>query len=328
MILSESVIVKPNNHSINHYLSKGYDAKYRKELIVNVEDISPSSNVIINCRCDICGEKKSMKYLSYKKDSKNLHYCKKCKWIRIKSTKKEIYGNENYRNIQKYKDTMIKRYGAESVYQSEILMNKIRDTNMLKYNTETPTKNNLVIKEKMKKSIINNFLNEDIKKTIMDKRHSTCIEKYGVDNYTKTEEYKNKNKDTCLKKYGYEHNGSVPDLIEKRIRTRMLKGQIKTDEEKSDIYKYKRKVLNITRKYEKILFNTWNGYDFYDGEYIAENFTLKYTDKSYPSLDHRVSIYYGYKNNISPDKIGDISNLCITKKIINSIKRERSMNPL
>ena len=29
MILSKEVIIKPNNHSVNHYISKGYDAKCR-----------------------------------------------------------------------------------------------------------------------------------------------------------------------------------------------------------------------------------------------------------------------------------------------------------
>ena len=37
-------------------------------------------------------------------------------------------------------------------------------------------------------------------------------------------------------------------------------------------------------------------------------------------LDHKISIIYGFKNNISPEEIGDISNLCMTKKGINSSK--------
>lgn len=43
---------------------------------------------------------------------------------------------------------------------------------------------------------------------------------------------------------------------------------------------------------------------------------------NYPTIDHKISVYYGFINNISPEEIGDISNLCITKRWINSTKRD------
>lgn len=62
-------------------------------------------------------------------------------------------------------------------------INKVKETNLIKYGGTAPLNNNF-IKQKIKK---------------------TCIERYGVDNYTKTHEYKIKVKQTCLKKYGVEN---------------------------------------------------------------------------------------------------------------------------
>jgi hypothetical protein len=44
-------------------------------------------------------------------------------------------------------------------------------------------------------------------------------------------------------------------------------------------------------------------------ELIGEHGFKIYRSEVYYSLDHKTSIWYGWKNNISPDVIGDISNL-------------------
>lgn len=90
-----------------------------------------------------------------------------------------------------------------------------------------------------------------------------------------------------------------------------------------DTTKYKNYKLIIRRmlkKHKKYLFEKWDGYDYYDGEYIKDNFKLSHIDKKYPTIDHKISVYYGFKNKISPQIIGDIENLCITKRTINSQK--------
>lgn len=83
---------------------------------------------------------------------------------------------------------------------------------------------------------------------------------------------------------------------------------------------YSRYVRRNTERNRSELFEKWNGLDFYDDEYIKDNFSLSYIDRFYPTLDHKISVYYGYINNISVEDISDISNLCFTKRYINSIK--------
>lgn len=87
---------------------------------------------------------------------------------------------------------------------------------------------------------------------------------------------------------------------------------------------YRRKVDRLTKKVKSILLEKWNGYDYYDGEYILDNFNLKYTHGDYPTVDHKVSVYYGFINNIPPEEICQIDNLCFTKRRINSTKYNKS----
>ena len=51
------------------------------------------------------------------------------------------------------------------------------------------------------------------------------------------------------------------------------------------------------------------------------NYNLNYNNPEYPNIDHKISIKYGYLNDISVDEISSLNNLCITKKRINSDKR-------
>ena len=79
-------------------------------------------------------------------------------------------------------------------------------------------------------------------------------------------------------------------------------------------------VIRLSHKNKKILLKNWDGYDYYDGEYIKDNFNLPYHHKNYPTIDHKTSIFEGFKNNISAENISNISNLCFTKRYINSKK--------
>ena len=52
---------------------------------------------------------------------------------------------------------------------------------------------------------------------------NNAIEKYGVDSYTKTDEYKNKKKDILLKKYGVDHYSKTDEYKEKIKKTNLEK---------------------------------------------------------------------------------------------------------
>ena len=43
-------------------------------------------------------------------------------------------------------------------------------------------------------------------------------------------------------------------------------------------------------------------------------------DREYPTIDHKISVIYGFINNISIENISNINNLCFTKNYLNAKK--------
>lgn len=187
----------------------------------------------------------------------------------------------------------------------------------------------------------------------------TSLNKWGVDNYSKTDEYKKRVESTNLKKYGYKTNLISPEfkfkikeiLLEKYGTDKFFEINRHTNSNKNkfklisnlenlmscyesseSLYNneivenqylfYRNEVRRLTKKNLKLLIDNWDGLDYYDKEIIEENYKLDKNDPNYPTIDHKISVYYGFVNNISPEEISDISNLCITKRFINSKKRD------
>jgi len=182
------------------------------------------------------------------------------------------------------------------------LKKKIKKTNLERYGVENPVQYNY-FKEKMK---------------------TTSFNKYGVSYPLQSFEVKEKIKETNLERYGVENPGQSKEIKNKIKKTRILNGSQIADELKTDFQLYKDKVYNATLLLKDELLNNWNGYDYYDKEYIKDNFNLDRNDLAYPTIDHKISIYYGFINNIDEEKIYDINNLCITKRTINCKKNRLS----
>lgn len=172
-----------------------------------------------------------------------------------------------------------------------------------------------------------------------DVMKNNFLKKYGVDNVSHIEEVKDKirikntinskdrtikRKKTCLIKYGVENTYQSVKLMEgvsDRVRNKFIKsGRWISDDDLGEWLSYKRLVYKLTRRNKKKLFLEWDGFDYYDNEYIKENFTFHHLNPNYPTIDHRISIRYGFDNNISPEEVSSMKNLCITKKSINTSK--------
>lgn len=174
-------------------------------------------------------------------------------------------------------------------------------------------------------------------------RKITCLNKYGVDNVMKVQENKDKMYKTNIEKYGhmcsaqsesikpkvlnsiYEKLGTCnvfqsEEILKKVREKKEQKGLQCKDIQKTDYQIYRDYVDKLTRQKKKKLFEDWDGYDYYDNEYIKNNFKLLSQNKNYPSIDHKISCLFGFLNNISPKIIADLENLCVTKKLNNSRK--------
>lgn len=253
-------------------------------------------------KCKICGKEYN------NRKSLGSHLCKSHKEI----TTKEYYDkyflivgedkckNKNCKNKTKQFKGLTKGYKKSyccisCARSSEEVINKQKQTCLEKYNN--PNYRNLEQYEK------------------------TCLEKYGAKNSLckNTEPYKKKIK-TVNEKYGVDNVFSNDEICKKIRKTNEHNGRWQNRDEMNIFSQYYEKVKIITRKNKKELLINWNGFDFYDGEYIKNNFDLDKNDNNYPSIDHIMSIKDCFIKNILPEKCSEISNLCFTKRIINILK--------
>lgn len=198
------------------------------------------------------------------------------------------------------------------------------------------------------------------KKCSRQKSALTSISRYGVDNYSKTEEWKEKVESTNMIKYGYKTNLISPEYIKNikcilkdkygvenwyEIRNgnnsklkkfiadpdigKILSQSIEISESlyrvdyiSNSYILYRNECRRISESSIKYLYDIWDGIDYYDKESICDNFNLDHNNPLYPTIDHKTPIYYGFINKIPPSEIGCINNLCITKRCINSSKRD------
>ena len=134
--------------------------------------------------------------------------------IRDKSlkTKLEKYGDENYNNREKFKITILDRYGVYFT-KTDQYINKLRNFSFIKYNVDHPLKSD-EIRSKIKKTKLDKYGDENYNN--IDKIKETSIIRWGVDSVLKNKEIREKIKETNFKKYGFYSNLSIPEIVDKR----------------------------------------------------------------------------------------------------------------
>lgn len=115
---------------------------------------------------------------------------------------------------------------------------------------------------------------------------------------------------------------NTPESIAKGIQTKKEKGLIQqwVDKQNIEWKKYWKVCNHYTRKMRKVMLETWDGYDYIDGEYIKDNLTLHYSDKNYPSLDHIKPRSKCFEEGMTVRECCNPTNLAWTKRINNSRK--------
>ena len=256
---------------------------------IPIEKLATSSHYEVEVTCDYCGKLLKIPYKRYT--------------LNTKVVNKISCSNINCSN-QKIKDVCQKKWGVDNPFQVDSIKEKIKETLNDKYGVDHPM-----------------FLEET-----KNKIKETCLERYGETNYTKTKEFKDKTIKSNLEKYGAEYSTKTEEGQLKRKITRIKNGNQIPDEFVDEYRKYRLIVNRSLQRNKKVILDSWNGYDYYDGEFIKENFNLNKNDRLYPHFDHKISVAYGFKNSIDPDIIADISNICITKQWINGLKKEMNEN--
>lgn len=258
-----------------------------------------------------CG--KPVNYLKYSKGYSK-RCSKECAWndpdvsIKRKETCINKYGVDSFTKtsdyIEKTKKTNNEKYGVDFYLQTDEIKDKTKKRNNEKYGVDHHMKSKKFIKEFKKNN----------------------IKKFGVDNVSKLDYIKERKKETYNKNYGVDHIFCSNEIKGYFFEKKYGYNPYIPIEKKSEFDIYKNEVWRLTYKYKKQLIDEWNGHDYYDNELIRDNYNLYPNDNNYPSIDHKISIYYGFIKKIDPSIIGDISNLCITKRSINKKKGILSEN--
>lgn len=353
MVKEDKVLVKINSRNITYYRELGYDIE--NEILVNVFDLPKGSHVKITAICEVCSSESFIMYSKYiinkNRDNKGYYSCFGCKNHVKEKTCMEKWGFKSYsmteefrvseslkwkgiqKGSEKGKKTLMEKYGVDSYFKTQ----ESREFNKKwMSSSEFKEKSNKTLMEKY--GVDSYSKTEEFKEKISSKMDDTInkiknkfLEKYGVDSYTKTEEFKellNKEKDnivykiksTCLEKYGVDNVSKVDEIRSKIKKTKIINGVDIPDDILSEWNLYKKNVRRITNTNKRKLYENWDGFDYYDNEYILGYLSHSHTHRYYPTIDHKISVYYGFKNSIDPEIIGSIDNLCITKRFINSTK--------
>jgi len=296
MILQDKIkiIAKQGNLRILRPIF-GHNIELGKYYLFPIRKLSNGSHYGIKVKCDFCDFTREIKYKEYlintKRDGK--YYCSNCSPMKVENSKYEKYGDKHY-GLEKGRNNILKLYGVENVFQLESVKKKARETKFIRYGDE-------------------NYVN-------IEKHKETIMKLYGVDNISKSLIIKQKKIDTCLKNWGVEYPIQNKEILAKTIAT--IQKNRKYNLEDMQIYRYK--VIQLTNKKKNELFDNWSGYDYYDNHHIANNFNLRPSDRQYPTVDHKISIFSCFMNKISIEYAASMDNLCITTKSNNSKKSRKN----
>ena len=201
----------------------------------------------------------------------------KYRTLKTKNTKLKRYGDENFVNSEKAKQTCLERYGMLST-QLESVKNKSKNTKLKRYGDE-----NFVNSEKAKQTCLERYgvingggtfqSQEKIKQTLkkhygvehalqnkqlLEKSKHTCLERFGKDNFNKTKESKiryldklfvekllNERKKTCIERYNTDSYSKTTEYKKKYKETSLKRFGVdsytKTKEYKERAYQTKKK---------------------------------------------------------------------------------------
>lgn len=118
--------------------------------------------------------------------------------IKTKHTKQDKYGDENYNNRDKYKETCLDKYGVDCYCKTNDFIDKRKSTYQQNYGVDSPAKAEAVRK----------------------KMQNTCFERYGVTHNWASKDKKLNGRATMLRKYGDEQPLRLKQFIQKISKAR------------------------------------------------------------------------------------------------------------
>ena len=330
MVKNNESKVEITTRNIKYYKNKGFKCVIGDLISIDISVMPKMSHNIVIAICEICNTESQLMFSKYNKNKnrQGFYSCSKCSNIKRKKTNKEIYGVESITQLEYVRENNRKWMSSDD-FKSKSKKTLLENYGVYSYSKTEEFKNNISEKmiDRIKKLKEDNiyFTSLSLPEN-KDKREKAMFEKYGATYSFNIPEIKEKIQMSNLEKFG--HISPFGNLdIQKKIKERFVyKNLEKESYFNGDPYKinqfrlYRRKIRYKTNTYRNILFKNWDGYDYYDNEYIKEYCLEGSNNSKYPTIDHKISCFSGFINNIPIDIISDITNLCITKREINVMK--------
>lgn len=112
--------------------------------------------------------------------------------------------------------SFVERYGVDHPMKTQSVVNNFKKSMVEKYGVEHALQKEEFV-EKGKKTTKSRHGDENYRNTSQMKQ--TCLNKYGVDNFVKTDEYKIQYEQTCLVKYGKPHASQSTSFKLEHVKT-------------------------------------------------------------------------------------------------------------
>lgn len=161
---------------------------------------------------------------------------------------------------EKYKNTLLKKYGVETLAETEFMKNKFKDPKWGKMCSEKALKT-----YKEKTGYDSPFKNSEIK----EKTKQTNLKKYGVEHHWQSKDPKLNGQQTRLEKYGYANSFQFPWNVEKCNKAKATKAH------KDKISKILKETAKEKFKKEHQHFEDYNEKFFKDNFIIDGKFDVK-----------------------------------------------------
>ena len=152
--------------------------------------------------------------------SKQTQEQKKAKSDKVKRTKLERYGDENYNNPDKCKETNLRRYGVDNPMSNSDIRSKAEQTKVERYGSATYNNRQQAAETCLNKYGVDNAAKSEQAK---EKSRRTNLERRGVEYSFQSEDVKQKTKETVRRKYGVDHVMQSDEVQQVRKQRSLLK---------------------------------------------------------------------------------------------------------
>lgn len=271
-------------------------------------------------RCPQCAPKRRSQTNLEKYGSVNVFSNENIK-EKIKGTCLEKYGVTHHMKLKEIREkaveTNLKNIDVKYAFNTEETFKKIRQTHFKKYGVEFPLQNSFI-----QAKISQTFLKKiGVTRPMIDQTYwkECLLDKYGVDHYSKTAQFKVDYTKTCLDKYGFDHPMKNKTIFNKAMSSSFRRKPFKFPSGRIDL------VLGYEPRALEELLECYHEDDIITDVWSIPTFEYKRISSSLrPLKDKNYVMSTYYPDILLPDKIIEVKSAYLYYKdrvnVINKMK--------